>query len=139
MTTPVGDSVVDFARIQDAARAVLEEACTKHLDGAVYDVKYQTRWSDAVTQTALDSLVRFGQSRVTSGQRRLTPNFKFMVSCLLVQKRRTCVEVAATAFWDASTDGSCCVQWCVPMSHASRPSRESPSIICVLNAFATAI
>lgn len=56
--TATPEMCVDFALLQDAARAVLEDACTKHLDGVVYDVKYQTRWSDAITQTALDSLVR---------------------------------------------------------------------------------
>lgn len=107
---------IEFRHVQEQAQAALEEACAKQLEGKSYDVKYQTRWTDVITQSAIDALVRHGAPwyQVKSSnhpQQALSPNFKFMVSCLLLQKGGTRVHSETVVFWDATMDGFCCIKW----------------------------
>ncbi|KAJ1446191.1 Tctex-1 [Pelagophyceae sp. CCMP2097] len=115
MSAPPGDAVVDFGLIREKAETALLTACKRHLDGKSYDVKYQTQWSDAVTQTAVDALVE------------LSPNFKFVVSCLLLELRESQVHSECVASWDPKTDGSVHAEW------------KNASMLCILHAFASAI
>ncbi|KAJ8613606.1 hypothetical protein CTAYLR_006145 [Chrysophaeum taylorii] len=109
------DDVIEFSRVKARAEAALRDACAKLLEGKTYEMRYQTRWTDTITQSALDNL------------QALVPNFKFMVSCVLMQRRGTRLHSETVAFWDASTDGCCAVTW------------ESPSVVCIVNAFALAL
>ena len=133
----------------------------------VYDAHKVNAWTDDVTQKAVDALVRRPRHvhrvprrpltlSLRRAQRNKSPNFKYMVSCLVLQKRGAGLHSATLATWDAQSDGSCTIQWCVhvcvalsslvgeralsewrAVSLAGR--RENRSIICLLTAFATAI
>lgn len=111
----MAEDIVEFRGIENRAKAALEDACGV-LEGKTFDVRYQTRWTDAITQSAIDAL------------QGLSPNFKFVVNCLLIQKRGdNVVYTQSTAHCDGSTDGLFSIQW------------ESPSILVILSAFAAAI
>ena len=70
----VGDTVL-FEQIQPNVAYLIENVARKHLEGRAYDVKYHARWTDGITQDVLDQC------------RALSPNFKWMISCLIVQKK----------------------------------------------------
>ncbi|KAH8064616.1 hypothetical protein JL722_1493 [Aureococcus anophagefferens] len=105
----VGDNIVEF----DAA---MEQACAKTLDGKLYDAKYHARWTDAILDSMNDALAA------------LSPNFKFMCSCLLIQKRSPSnIATETVAYWNAKTDGF--------VHH----KYESRTVVCVVHAFGCAI
>lgn len=53
-----GAHTIEFRHVQKQAQAALEDACSKQLEGKTYDAKYQTGWTDVITQSAIDALVR---------------------------------------------------------------------------------
>ncbi|CAD8151591.1 unnamed protein product [Paramecium octaurelia] len=54
-------------------------------------------------------------------------HFKFIVSCLILQKAECGLSVAASCYWDNNTDGSVAVR------------QESDNAICILNIFACGV
>ena len=70
----VGGDTVLFEQIQPNVAYLIENVARKHLEGRAYDVKYHARWTDGITQDCLDQC------------RALSPNFKWMISCAVVQK-----------------------------------------------------
>lgn len=127
----------------------------KHLEGKVYDNKFHSRWSDGINESAIDALARaprlgcFPPARllfliVWPRQTKMAPNFKFMVSVLLVQKRpiqHFCTE--SVAYWNENTDGFVHHQWRVFLCRFppdARPRRrENRSLVCIAHVFASAL
>ena len=76
---------------------------------------------------ATPSLDRVPRLSLRRAQRNKSPNFKYMVSCLVLQKRGAGLHSASLATWDAQTDGACTVQWCVALSLSRRRTRGGVS------------
>ena len=57
----------------------------------------------------------------------MSPNFKFMVSCLIIQKRENNIASETVAYWSEKTDGYAHCRW------------ENRSILCLVHVFASAI
>uniref|UniRef100_A0A672P466 Dynein light chain Tctex-type 1-like n=1 Tax=Sinocyclocheilus grahami TaxID=75366 RepID=A0A672P466_SINGR len=67
---------------------------------------------------------------VESSLRQLTKlgkPFKYMVTCIILQKNGAGLQTASSCFWDNSTDGSCTVRW------------ENKTIYCIVSVFGLAI
>lgn len=91
-------------------------SCMTYLTLQEYAV---AEWTDAITTQCI------------KGLRHLCQNFKYGVSCLLIDRtgERSSAEVhsTTTAFWDVAVDGASTVQW------------ENDSIACVILIFGVAI
>ena len=86
------------------SRYLIENVARKHLEGRAYDVKYHARWTDGITQDVLDR------------RRALSPNFKWMISCLIVQKKdRTAIFSESVAYYDQQMDGHAAYEYGLQM------------------------
>ena len=56
----------------------------------------------------------------------LNSNFKYCVTCVILQKDKAGLHINSTCYWDCNTDGSVVVKW------------ENDSMYCIVNVFALA-
>ena len=112
----VGGDTVLFEQIQPNVAYLIENVARKHLEGRAYDVKYHARWTDGITQDVLDQC------------RALSPNFKWMISCLIVQKKdRTAIFSESVAYYDQQMDGYAAYEY------------SGSKCLCVVHVFSAAI
>mmetsp|Transcript_12272 Transcript_12272/g.14817 ORF Transcript_12272/g.14817 Transcript_12272/m.14817 type:complete len:112 (+) Transcript_12272:91-426(+) len=86
------------------------------LKGEVYDPSRVGMWIDEITKIALEEL-----SNVST-------NFKYAVSCMVIQKRGAGLDCATVAHWDCQTDAVVHISW-----------DENRTISCILSIFGVAI
>ena len=112
----VGGDTVLFEQIQPNVAYLIENVARKHLEGRAYDVKYHARWTDGITQDVLDQC------------RALSPNYKWMISCLIVQKKdRTAIFSESVAYFDQQMDGDAAYEY------------SGSKCLCVVHVFSAAI
>ena len=112
----VGGDVVYFEQLRPNVTYLIEKMAKKHLESRAYDVKYHVRWTDAITQDCLDAC------------KALSPNFKWMVSCLIVEKKdRTAVFSESVAYYDPTSDGCAAFEY------------QGSKCLCVVHVFCAAI
>mmetsp|Transcript_70339 Transcript_70339/g.141681 ORF Transcript_70339/g.141681 Transcript_70339/m.141681 type:complete len:112 (+) Transcript_70339:92-427(+) len=109
-------NVFDMNELSDPAHKIAVHSIECVLKGEAYDAKRVNGWTDEITKIAVEELAR------------LSPNFKYAVSCTIIQKKGAGVNAAATAYWNASTDAVTTVTW-----------EENRTIICILTIFGVAI
>lgn len=90
------DDEADFVseRIQEIAK----NAVSQVLGDAVYSSAKSGEWCTQISDNCLKELTK------------LNKPFKFLVTCILMQKSGAGLCTAATCFWDSKTDGLCSLQ-----------------------------
>uniref|UniRef100_A0A8C9RYB6 Dynein light chain Tctex-type 1 n=1 Tax=Scleropages formosus TaxID=113540 RepID=A0A8C9RYB6_SCLFO len=73
------------------------------------------QWSSSVVENCLGQLTKLGKP------------FKYIVTCIIMQKNGAGLQTATSCFWDNTTDGSCTVRW------------ENKSMYCIVSVFGLAI
>lgn len=99
--------------VMDDAEFLVEDVETivkAALQGVLADTAYEEaklhQWSNAVIDNCLKGLAGLGKP------------FKYVVSCILMQKTGAPLHTAAGAFWDTKKDGICKVPWENATMHA---------------------
>nr|XP_055028028.1 dynein light chain Tctex-type 1-like isoform X2 [Misgurnus anguillicaudatus] len=72
-------------------------------------------WSSSIVESSLNQLTKLGKP------------FKYIVTCILLQKNGAGLHTASSCFWDNTTDGSCTVRW------------ENKTMYCIVSVFGLAI
>mmetsp|Transcript_33000 Transcript_33000/g.58071 ORF Transcript_33000/g.58071 Transcript_33000/m.58071 type:complete len:112 (-) Transcript_33000:2714-3049(-) len=57
----------------------------------------------------------------------LSSNFKFCITCVIMQRLEAGLHISSTCYWDTTTDGSLTVKW------------DNKSMYCIVNIFALAL
>ncbi|TNN18269.1 Dynein light chain Tctex-type 1 isoform 2 [Schistosoma japonicum] len=57
------------------------------------------QWTSSVIEQCLSHLTKLGKP------------FKYIVTCVIMQKSGAGLHTASSCYWDSSTDGSCTVKW----------------------------
>uniref|UniRef100_A0A8C5M1W3 Dynein light chain Tctex-type 3 n=1 Tax=Leptobrachium leishanense TaxID=445787 RepID=A0A8C5M1W3_9ANUR len=99
----------------DEASSIVKECVEVILCGVDYDETRVNEWMSAVIEQSLTHLVKLGKA------------YKYIVSCIIMQKRGGGLHTASSSFWDNTTDGTCAVRW------------ENRTMYCIVNVFAVAI
>lgn len=94
---------------------IIKECLDNTLQSQQYDADMVPQW----TNECLESCIR----RLTT----LSKPFKYIVTCLILQKTGAGLHTAASCFWDSSTDGSRTVRW------------ENKSMYCICSVFGLAL
>ncbi|GLD94067.1 hypothetical protein PINS_up002678 [Pythium insidiosum] len=89
----------DFPLLKDDVSAIVQDAVLSTLEGNTYDHAKVNDWINQMTTACIDDL------------RKLSTNFKFIVTCFLRQKKGAGVECCSVAYWDEKSDGACTVSW----------------------------
>ncbi|CAL8314917.1 unnamed protein product [Boreogadus saida] len=101
---------------------VVEEVSTiikESVEGVIGANGYQHsrvhQWTNNVVEQCLSQLGK------------LNKPFKYIVTCIIMQKNGAGLQTASTCFWDNTTDGSCTVRW------------ENKTMYCIMSVFGLAI
>lgn len=90
----------------DEVKTLIDASIEPVLKDNVYSSKKVHDWTSSVVENVLKSL-----------QSKEKP-FKYVVTCIIMQKNGAGLHTASTCFWDTKTDGSCSVRWDNKTMHA---------------------
>nr|CAI5845990.1 unnamed protein product [Callosobruchus analis]CAI5855092.1 unnamed protein product [Callosobruchus analis] len=101
--------------IVDDVSNIVRETIETVLSGAVYQQDKVNQWSASVSEQCLSALSK------------LKKQFKYVVTCSIMQKTGAGLHTASSCYWDSATDGTCTVRW------------ENKTMYCVVTVFGLAI
>ena len=101
--------------VVDEVSNIIKEAIEACIGGNSYAHAKVSQWTNSVVESFLASLTK------------LQKPFKYIVTCVIMQKNGAGLHTASSCFWDNSTDGSCTVRW------------ENKTMYCIVSVFGLAI
>ena len=97
---------------KDQAQSAAQRFLTDILEAKTYSQGEVQNWTAEVSE------------KVALALKDLSSNFKYAVTCVIMQKGEAGLHISSTCFWDSSTDGSFSIKW------------ENATMHCILNVFA---
>uniref|UniRef100_A0A8D2CKE9 Dynein light chain Tctex-type 1 n=1 Tax=Sciurus vulgaris TaxID=55149 RepID=A0A8D2CKE9_SCIVU len=74
---------------------IVKEAIESAIGSNAYQHSKVNQWTTNIVEQTLSQLTKLGKP------------FKYIVTCVIMQKNRAGLHTASSCFWDSSTDGSC--------------------------------
>ncbi|XP_031731391.1 dynein light chain Tctex-type 1 isoform X2 [Anarrhichthys ocellatus] len=105
----------ETAFVVEEVTKIIKESVEAAIGGSAYQHSRVNQWSTSVVEQSLSQLSKLGKP------------FKYIVTCIIMQKNGAGLQTSCTCFWDNSTDGSCTVRW------------ENKSMYCIVSVFGLAI
>ncbi|XP_062510915.1 dynein light chain Tctex-type 1-like [Corticium candelabrum] len=105
----------DTTFVVDEVSAVIKEGVETVIGSSSYHHNKVNQWTSSVVEQCLNQLTKMNKP------------FKYIVSCVIMQKNGAGLHTASSCFWDCATDGSCTVRW------------ENKSMYCIVSVFGLAI
>lgn len=100
---------------QDEVKVLIKEAIESNISNQPYHHNKVPQWNSNIVEMTLKKL---------SG---LNKSFKFIVTCVIMQRTGAGLHVGSSCFWDSTTDGCCTFEY------------DSKTMVVVVNVFALAI
>ncbi|XP_062267987.1 dynein light chain Tctex-type 1-like [Platichthys flesus] len=100
-----------IAFVDEEVSKVIKESVEAAIGGNTFQHSRVNQWTTSVLEHCLNQLKKLGKP------------FKYIVTCIIMQKNGAGLQIASTCFWDNSTDGSCLVRW------------ENKSMYCIVSVF----
>jgi len=97
-----GPSNFEYEEVKSAIDSAIEPV----LGTSQYQPKKVHDWTSAIVEGVLKNVQVFNKP------------FKYVVTCIIMQKNGAGLHTASTCFWDTKTDGSCSVRWDNKTMHA---------------------
>merc|ERR1712050_643338 len=101
--------------VVDDVTNIIKESIENAIGGNAYQHNKVNQWTSNVVEQCLNHLTK------------LNKPFKYIVTCVIMQKNGAGLHTASSCFWDNSTDGSCTVRW------------ENKTMYCIVSVFGLAI
>lgn len=101
--------------IVDEVSTIIKESIETIIGGNTYQHQKVNQWTNSVVEQCLSQLTK------------LNKPFKYIVTCVIMQKTGAGLHTASSCFWDNTTDGSCTVRW------------ENKTMYCIVSVFGLAI
>ena len=101
--------------VVDEVSGIIKEAIETTIGGNGFASNRIGIWTNSIVESALSNLAKLQKS------------FKYIVTCVLMQKNGAGLVTASSCFWDKEMDGSCTVRW------------ENKTIYCIVTVFGLAI
>lgn len=106
-----GNDLTVFSEIKETAHRIAEGVIDNALGKRVYNSKEVQNWVNSISDNVIKSMTDYNK------------NFKFMVTCIIMQKNDAGLNVASTCYWNSQVDGYCTVKW------------ENNTMFCIVNVF----
>jgi dynein light chain Tctex-type 1 len=84
--------------IVDEVSNIIKQSIEINIGSQSYQLVKINTWTSSIVETILNSLIK------------LNKPFKYIVSCVIIQKNGAGLHTASSCFWDSTTDGSCTVR-----------------------------
>ncbi|XP_069751319.1 dynein light chain Tctex-type 1 isoform X2 [Narcine bancroftii] len=107
----------DFQQVEEAAfvvddvSTIIKEVIENTIGGNAFQHNKVNQWTSSVVEQCLSQLTK------------LAKPFKYIVTCVIMQKNGAGLHTASSCFWDNSIDGSCTVRW------------ENKTMYCIISIF----
>ena len=109
------DTTEETQFVVDEVSNIIKESIETTIGGNAYAHAKVSQWTNSVVESCLASLTK------------LQKPFKYIVTCVIMQKNGAGLHTASSCYWDNSTDGSCTVRW------------ENKTMYCIVSVFGLAI
>eukprot|EP00742_Colponemidia_sp_Colp-10_P007927 GILJ01008553.1.p1 GENE.GILJ01008553.1~~GILJ01008553.1.p1 ORF type:complete len:112 (-),score=5.91 GILJ01008553.1:55-390(-) len=107
----MAESHSSFSSLKENVNSIVQQQIERVLQPATYNAKEVQGWTTAVSDGILAELQNVDRT------------FKYVVSCVIMQKTGAGLHSSTTCLWDKNTDGSCTVRW------------ENKSMHCIVTVF----
>ncbi|XP_065650022.1 dynein light chain Tctex-type 1-like [Hydra vulgaris] len=94
---------------------IIKESIEGAIGGNAYQHNKVNQWTSSVVEQCLNQLTKLGKP------------FKYIVTCVIMQKNGAGLHTASSCYWDNGSDGSCTVRW------------ENKTMYCIVSVFGFAI
>ncbi|XP_055028027.1 dynein light chain Tctex-type 1 isoform X3 [Misgurnus anguillicaudatus] len=101
--------------VVDEITTIIKETVESIIGNSSFQQSQINLWSSSIVESSLNQLTKLGKP------------FKYIVTCILLQKNGAGLHTASSCFWDNTTDGSCTVRW------------ENKTMYCIVSVFGLAI
>ncbi|CAH8589679.1 unnamed protein product [Dicrocoelium dendriticum] len=85
--------------IAGEVKNIVKESIESTVGSSTYSHNKVQQWTSTVIEQCLNHLTKLGKP------------FKYVVTCVIMQKSGAGLHTASSCYWDSSTDGSCTVKW----------------------------
>ena len=92
------DDTNETSFVVDEVSNVIKESIEATIGSQSYQQAKINTWTSNIVEAILNSLTK------------LNKPFKYIVSCVIMQKNGAVLHTASSCFWDNTTDGSCTVR-----------------------------
>ncbi len=106
---------LSFTTIKEDAGRAAGESLESILARKVYNASEVQSWTGQVCEDVINRL------------KALNSNFKYTVTCIIMQRSDSGLHISSTCYWDCNTDGHCTVKW------------ENSTMYCIVNIFGLAL
>lgn len=97
------------------ATAIVKEIIGAVIGNAEFSASRIPRWTSTIIEQSISQLAKLNRP------------FKYIVSCVMMQKNGAGIQTASACFWDSSTDGCYTFKW------------ENKTMYCFVTVFGMAI
>ena len=104
-----------FNTIKDQLQKVVVSCIESELKGKEYSIKDGPTYAHQISETIVKTLAERSK------------DFKYSVSCIILNKSEGGLHMSSSCFWNASTDGNIVERW------------ENETMYCIVTLFAFAI
>lgn len=87
------DTAEETAFVVDEVSNIIKEAIEGSIGGNAYQQNKVNSWTSSVVESCLNQLTKLGKP------------FKYIVTCVIMQKNGAGLHTASSCFWDNTTDG----------------------------------
>lgn len=101
--------------VVDEVSTIIKESIETVIGGNAYTSAKVNNWTSQVVENVLGNLSKLNKA------------FKYIVTCVIMQKNGAGLHTASSCYWDNTTDGSCTVRW------------ENKTMYCIVSVFGLAI
>ncbi|KAI3378156.1 hypothetical protein SNEBB_009136 [Seison nebaliae] len=101
--------------VVDEVSNIIKESIEATVDKQTYTQSKVNQWTTNIVEQCLTHLTK------------LNKPFKYIVSCVVMQKNGAGLHTASSCFWDTTTDGSTTVRW------------ENKTMYCIVSVFGLAV
>lgn len=101
--------------VVDEVSTIIKESIETVIGGNAYTSAKVNNWTSQVVENVLGNLSKLNKA------------FKYIVTCVIMQKNGAGLHTASSCYWDNTTDGSCTVRW------------ENKTMYCIVSVFGLAL
>ncbi|KAM9432703.1 dynein light chain Tctex-type 1 [Salvelinus alpinus] len=105
----------ETAFVVDDITTIIKDTVQTTIGSSAYQQNRINQWTSSVVETSLNQLSKLGKP------------FKYIVTCIILQKNGAGLHTASSCFWDNTMDRSCTVRW------------ENKTTYCIVCVFGLAV
>ena len=105
----------NFHDVKGDIQTLVGKVIEDHLKQRTYSSKDSQKWSNTISE------------KIIADMRVFNSNFKYIVTCIILQKGESGLSLSSTCYWNSVLDGNITVRW------------DNSTMYCIVNVFGVAL